>query len=302
MRNSICLVMLLSFGVPAAATAAPTPAQRCEADVELASAKYAQCRLVAESRFSKDLDAARRATALARCSDKLLQSFERAALRYGASCTSEPVSGFDQYLAQCSDDVAAASVAGGSLPACGDGVIDVPGEQCDDSDLGGASCASLGFAGGALACDGSCSFDTASCQSAGGLSAVHQDVSPMTSLLVTSTTPVYCGLDGSCEVAPNGPNVQTRLAGSGTFTGLDCAPTGSTTNPIKVEMRTGTCGTTLAGGDLEVTMGTTAWAPGTPGGAATSFVGGQCVVLRFSAAASADQATVRCSVKQVAGS
>ncbi len=302
MRTSIPLALVLAVGATSAAAAAPTPAQRCAADVELASAKYAQCRLVAESRFSKDLDATRRTAALARCSDKLQQSFERATLRYGAACTSEPVSGFDQYLAQCSDDVVAASVMGGSLPACGDGSIDVPGEQCDGSDLGGASCVSLGFAGGALACDGSCVFDTGPCQSAASLSAVHQDVSPLTDLIVASTTPVYCGLDGSCEVTANGPNVQTRLAGSGTFTGLDCAPTGSTTNPIKVELRAGACGTALTSGDLGVTMGTTAWAAGTPDGTATSFAGGQCVVLRFSAAASADQATVRCSVKQVAGS
>lgn len=213
-----------------------------------------------------------------------------------------PAAGFEQYLAQCSDDVTAASATGGTLPGCGDGAIDAPGEHCDGSDLGGESCASLGFAGGALACDGSCTFDTSTCQSAVTLAAVHQDVSPMTSLTVLASTPVWCGLDGSCEVAVNGPNVQTRLAGSGTFSGLDCAPTASTTNPIKVELRSGTCGTALSGGDLDVTMGTTAWAPGTPGGTATSFTGGECVVLRFTAAANADPATVRCSVKQVAGS
>ena len=117
----------------------------------------------------------------------------RATLRYGVACTAEPASGFDQYLAQCSDDVAAASVMGGSLPACGDGSIDVPGEQCDVSDVGGGSCASLGFAGGALACDGSCAFDTASCQGAASLAAMHQDVSPLTDPVVVSTTPSTAG-------------------------------------------------------------------------------------------------------------
>jgi len=301
MRLRITFLALFAFAA-SAAHAASTNQQMCESAMELASAKFAQCRLNAESRFSKDLDATRRATVLTRCADKLHQSYARATARYGVACTTVPAGGFEQYLAQCSDDVAAASATGGSLPACGDGAIDVPGEQCDGSDLGGETCTSLGFAGGLLACDGSCAFDTASCQSAAPLAAVHQDVSPMTSLLVLSTTPVYCGLDGSCEVAANGPNVQTRLAGSGTLTGLDCAPTGSTTNPIKVELRSGTCGTALEGGDLDVTMGTTAWAPGTAGGTATTFAGGQCVVLRFSAAANAGQATVRCSVKQSAGS
>lgn len=301
MRLRITVLALLAC-TASAAHAAPTNQQLCESATELASAKFAQCRLTAESRFSKDLDATRRATALGRCADKLQQSYVRATARYGAACTTVPAAGFEQYLGQCSDDVAAASATGGSLPGCGNGIVDVPGEQCDGSDLAGATCTSLGFAGGALACDGGCALDTASCQSTATLAAVHQDVSPITSLSVSSTTPVYCGLDGSCEVDANGPNVQTRLAGSGTFAGLDCAPTGSTTNPIKVELRSGTCGTALAGGDLEVTMGTTAWAPGTPGGTATPFTGGQCVVLRFSAAVSATSATIRCSVKQVAGS
>lgn len=35
--------------------------------MELASAKYAQCRLNAESKFSKTLDAAKRTAALAKC-------------------------------------------------------------------------------------------------------------------------------------------------------------------------------------------------------------------------------------------
>lgn len=48
---------------------------------------------------------------------------------------------------------------------CGNGVID-PGEQCDGSDLGGATCESLGFAGGTLACSGACTYDTSGCTSA----------------------------------------------------------------------------------------------------------------------------------------
>src|SRR5439155_789732 len=36
-------------------------------------------------------------------------------------------------------------------------------EDCDGPDLGGASCASLGFLGGTLACDRSCHVDTSGC-------------------------------------------------------------------------------------------------------------------------------------------
>lgn len=84
--------------------------------MELASAKYAQCRLDAESKHSKTLDAAKRASALARCSSRLGTAFAKATFKYGAACVaSAPSSAFDAYLTQCSDDVAAAA-AGAALP------------------------------------------------------------------------------------------------------------------------------------------------------------------------------------------
>ncbi len=42
-------------------------------------------------------------------------------------------------------------------PACGDGRVD-DGEECDGSDFGQATCKSLGFDDGQLACDSSCRF------------------------------------------------------------------------------------------------------------------------------------------------
>jgi len=51
----------------------------------------------------------------------------------------------------------------GGAPYCGNGIIE-SGEQCDGGDLGGASCSSLGYDTGSLACHaGSCTFDTAGC-------------------------------------------------------------------------------------------------------------------------------------------
>lgn len=49
---------------------------------------------------------------------------------------------------------------------CGNGSVDM-GEDCDGDDLGGATCETMGFAGGALACDGTCTYDTAACTSCG---------------------------------------------------------------------------------------------------------------------------------------
>ena len=45
---------------------------------------------------------------------------------------------------------------------CGNEIID-DGEQCDGSNLGDATCASLGFDGGELGCDSSCAFDLRGC-------------------------------------------------------------------------------------------------------------------------------------------
>lgn len=49
---------------------------------------------------------------------------------------------------------------GGSV--CGNGVID-PGEECDGSDFGGATCDSEGYDGGSLSCTDDCEIDTSLC-------------------------------------------------------------------------------------------------------------------------------------------
>ncbi|MFH2005476.1 MAG: hypothetical protein ABI333_02705 [bacterium] len=51
----------------------------------------------------------------------------------------------------------------GYEPVCGDGVRHQPQEQCDGADLGGQSCQSLGFDGGALSCTSSCLLDLSQC-------------------------------------------------------------------------------------------------------------------------------------------
>ena len=52
-------------------------------------------------------------------------------------------------------------------PVCGNGTVDL-GEQCDGADLGGISCAELGYSGGTLACDPvTCTFDASACTAGG---------------------------------------------------------------------------------------------------------------------------------------
>src|SRR3989338_3285643 len=49
-----------------------------------------------------------------------------------------------------------------TVPGCGEGVIS-GNEQCEGSDLGGASCTSQGFTGGLLSCTYACTFNTSQC-------------------------------------------------------------------------------------------------------------------------------------------
>ncbi len=53
------------------------------------------------------------------------------------------------------------------LTLCGNNIKE-SGEQCDGTDLGGASCTSQGYAGGSLSCNSNCTFNTSQCTSGGG--------------------------------------------------------------------------------------------------------------------------------------
>jgi len=73
----------------------------------------------------------------------------------------------DAAIEGVTDDDVPEIVCGMTEGTCGDGQINVAGEQCDGADLGGQSCASLNFLGGTLACSG-CALDTSACTRASG--------------------------------------------------------------------------------------------------------------------------------------
>src|SRR4029453_14234201 len=126
------------------ANALVTDAQRCESAFELASAKYAQCRLKAESKFTKTGDVGVLSGALGTCSTKFMAKYNQAFARYGGSCpTLESENAFEVYLNQCTNEVEDAA-GGGLFPACGDGAINVAGRQGDGADPGGGRSASRG--------------------------------------------------------------------------------------------------------------------------------------------------------------
>lgn len=108
---------------------------------------------------------------------------------------------------------------------CGDAAID-PGEACDGADLAGETCASLGFAGGQLACRADClGFDTMGCSrdqgGGGGLDQpcpVGQHLCD--AMCVLDEEGPGCGVD--CELCPTDPAGETVCA-SGAC-GLMCEP------------------------------------------------------------------------------
>ena len=67
--------------------------------------------------------------------------------------------------AVCGDQVCDASETAASCATdcgCGNGVLN-PGEDCDDTDLGTATCDSVAQHGGTLACNADCTFDVTGC-------------------------------------------------------------------------------------------------------------------------------------------
>jgi len=77
---------------------------------------------------------------------------------------------------------------------CGDGVIDSGAEQCDRSDLGGATCSSLGYPGGALSCTRQCQFDRSGC--------------------AATCASLVCTIDGDCGAAACGPCLTNLCIGA----------------------------------------------------------------------------------------
>jgi Protein of unknown function (DUF1566) len=165
MRLTITAFLALGAFTPLA-HAAPTDAQKCESALELSSARYAQCRLNAESKDTKTPDPVKLEAARAKCSQKLSDAFAKATDKYGAACAAtEPSSAFDAFLAQCSDEATAA--AGGA------GLPDHAGELA------------------------SCNADLATCE--GDLAAC--EALPPARLLRTGQTTSYgAGSDGDLEV------------------------------------------------------------------------------------------------------
>src|SRR5262245_34181462 len=87
-----------------ASFAAPTDAQKCEAAKLGAQAKLAKCRLKADAKYAKKLDAAKRAAGYAKCADRLANDYTAIEGAYGGACpTSGDDDAVDAFLQGCTE-------------------------------------------------------------------------------------------------------------------------------------------------------------------------------------------------------
>jgi len=178
------------------AAIAATPAEQCEAAKLKASAGYAACRLIATRRallrgISEDFSRcdSRYATVWSRvesrfqglCPSSGDQSSVQAAVTALTNNLSSALGGSilddcpstravcdtqlascDASLASCTADLQICKLSLIDALACGNAIID-SGEDCDQGNLNGTTCTSLGYASGTLACGNGCHFDAGGC-------------------------------------------------------------------------------------------------------------------------------------------
>jgi hypothetical protein len=149
------MVLLCSIG---AAEASVTAAQKCEAAKLKAAGKYDLCRLLVEAKAAKSGGMPDFST----CDAKYSATWAQAETKAGGMCSSSGDAATVQTFLSQGTSALGVALAGGMLPICGNGMID-PGEQCDQSNLNGQTCASQGFAAGVLKCGAGCMFDTSGC-------------------------------------------------------------------------------------------------------------------------------------------
>ena len=189
-----------------AATAAPSPIQRCESGKNKAAGKYAACRQNAQAKLVLTGDTIKYNEAIAKCEVKFADKWialEVTAAKKGVSCPDAPLTEaqFKTVIDGHTGNITTA-LGGSGLVWCGNGVKD-GSESCDGGDLGGKSCTSFGFASGTLICAANCDLDTTACN------------------------PVVCGngaIDPGEQCDQDNLNGQTCVAlGYGTGT-LTCGP------------------------------------------------------------------------------
>jgi hypothetical protein len=152
--------MAVVFLTAAAAQAAGTPADKCEASKNKTAGAYYSCRTKAEATAISKATSPDYSKCTAKFDDKW-----NGAEDGGTPMCPDNVSTADMNAYITQQAAAATAIIAGSanVPECGDGAINAVGEHCDGTALDGYSCSSLGFDAGSLACDIGCDFDTSGC-------------------------------------------------------------------------------------------------------------------------------------------
>jgi len=117
-----------------------------------------------------------------------LRAGERSSLRHQLNVAtgntgSAPMSIARALRAAVSSGTAPDEIYWDAFELCGDGTVDDASEQCDRTDLAGATCMTQGFMDGTLGCTKSCQFDLSQCSGA---------------CPVTCITDADCGSCGPC--------------------------------------------------------------------------------------------------------
>lgn len=144
------------------ASAAPDPAAKCEADKNSAAGRYAACLYAAQAKAVKENPAAP-APDFSKCDAKLLAKWAKIEAKGGEACPTTGDETAIEALVGGQAVTVAGALSGDGVPACGNGAVDVAGEECDEADLKGKACTNFGHAGGTLGCSVMCEYDTVGC-------------------------------------------------------------------------------------------------------------------------------------------
>jgi hypothetical protein len=152
-----CAAVALAFATNAMSA---TDSDKCEASKnKVAGSFYACLSKAVASGIQKGTN-----PDYSKCDEKFTSSWDKAESKVEDACPDNVVGDELRDLLFSQQSVVAPILAGAEgVPVCGDGVVNVAGEQCDGTDLGGAGCESLSHEYGTLACNSSCRFEASSC-------------------------------------------------------------------------------------------------------------------------------------------
>jgi hypothetical protein len=138
---------------------AASDADKCEANKNKIAGKYYFCREKAEAKAILTGDP----VDYSKCTLKFDDKWNLWENKVPGACPDTVLTApMNAFIAGQASETAAVIAGTQDVPTCGDNAINVAGEQCDRTALGGESCTTLGFASGSLVCT-SCAFDTSGC-------------------------------------------------------------------------------------------------------------------------------------------